>query len=167
MVIHQWRNSKRPSQLLGVKRKSKFADAPSSNSAIQILNKPAGAIAIQQEDDYKGFVPPEYQTQDYSYHQNYNSGLYQPVQEQPSMTESQHYAQIWNEYKVSMSSGPQYSSHSTYLHNQVPQAPPGYPPPQAHAGYAYYPPPPHPGAPVYPPAPPPAAPKKSRWSSRG
>lgn len=151
-----------------------------NNSAIQILNKPTGvSLGEQQVDDYIGFVPPEYQKEDYSYHQNYNSSLYQPVQEQPiARTESEHYRQIWDEYKTSVGSGPRYTSHSGYV-AQTQAYPAPYPPPYGGPAYPYehngaqgYPgysapplshqlPPPPPST-TYPP--PPEQPKKSRWS---
>lgn len=178
---------RRESQLSRVKRKSKFEDAPNinndaptiNNDAIQILGKPTigihllnksgGGISIQQGDNYKGFVPPQYQTQDYSDHQNYNSALYQPVQELPSMTQSEHYKQIWDEYRKNVSNGPQYTSHSSYLHHQQQYqnmyAPPPYPVPGGHAyGQSVYPPPPAP----YPIEQNPRvdSSRKSRWSSK-
>ena len=81
------RKRTRPNQLSGVKRKSKFSDViPNTanditnkpvivNSAIQIINKAVtiNSAIIQQPDEYIGFVPPEYQTQDYSHLDNFNS----------------------------------------------------------------------------------------------
>jgi hypothetical protein len=174
------RKRTRPNQLSGVKRKSKFSDViPNTanditnkpvivNSAIQIINKAVtiNSAIIQQTDEYIGFVPPEYQTQDYGHLDNFNSALYQPQQTQPkSFTESEHYQQVWNEYKTSVGSGPQYSSHSTYLQQNYKM--PSYPPPP----YApqHTPPPTYPNINPYaynqPPGMPPPPPAQY-WASR-
>ena len=164
------KTNKRPSQLVGKKRKSKFSDAPVSNNAIQILDKPISGSITQQTDDYKNFVPPQFQTQDYSFHENWNSSLFQPIQEIAPMSESDHYTQIWKEYKTSMS-GPMYSSHTTYMMHKpdqysAPSQP--LPPPQFYPFPAYYP-SPYPGAPPiqidFPPPPPDQTSKRSRWSN--
>ena len=164
-----------------MKRKSKFEDVPGTNSAIQILDKPAAVMVMSQPDEYIGFVPPEFQTQDYGHLQNYNSALYQPVQEKPSMTVSEHYQQIWSEYKSNVTSGPSYSSHSNYLQTQsYPPPPYNYPPPSyqppppnytQNTPYpSYQPPPLNPNGPAQALPPPPPIPnterrKKSRFSN--
>lgn len=108
-----------------MKRKSKFEDAPSTNSAVQILNKPVSAISItlSQPDGYIGFVPPQYQANDFSDIKLKNSQpmamTYQPERkEMPQITEQEHYQQIWGEYKKTVGSAPSYSSHSSYLQSQ-------------------------------------------------
>jgi hypothetical protein len=78
---------------------------PGTSGAIQILKKQALGFSIHiQRDDYKGFVPPEFQVPDFSHLKNSNSALYQPVQQMPqAKTEQEHYNNIWKEYKTETS----------------------------------------------------------------
>ena len=92
------------------KRKSRFADAPSSD--IEIIKSSSKLPVSQQQDDYIGFTPPDFQISDTSQYSNFNSSLYQPVSEVPMMTENEHYQQLWNEYRSEMGSKPvQYPVH--------------------------------------------------------